>query len=294
MLDEAQASGKIASKNISNLRNADETTLMAEREDLKSLLMKVKEESGKAGLRLNIQKSKTVASGPISSWQIGGKVGRESLYFLGLQNHCRWWLQLWNSETLAPWKKAMTNLDSILKKERYHFVDKGSSSQSYGFFSSHIQMWELDYKEGWVLKNWCFWTVVPEKTLWESLGPKENKPVNPKGNQPWIFIGRADTEAEASMLCPLDAKSQLIVKDPDAGKDWGQEEKGVTEDEMVGWHHRLNGHELEKAPGDSEGQGSLSCCRPWVTKSQIALSNWTTISGEIYLPWYICLHFREE
>ena len=124
-------------------------------------------------------------------------------------------------------------------------------------------MWELDCEESWVLKNWCFWTVVLGKTLESPLDCKEMKPVNPKGNQPWIFIGRTDAEVEAPILWPPDAKSWLIWKDPDAGKDWRQEEKGVTEDEMVGWHHWLNGHEFEQSPGVGDWQGSLVCCSPW-------------------------------
>ena len=124
-------------------------------------------------------------------------------------------------------------------------------------------MWELDHKEGWSLKNWCFWTVVLEKTLESSLDCKEIKPVNPKGNKSWIFIGRTDTEAEAPLFCPPDAKNWLIEKDSNAGTDWRQEEKGITEDEMAGWHHRLNGHEFEQALGAGEGQGGLACCSPW-------------------------------
>jgi len=139
-------------------------------------------------------------------------------------------------------------------------------SQSYGFSSSHVWMWELDHKEGWVPKNGYFQIVVLEKTLESPLDSQEIKPVNPKGNQPWIFIGRTDAEAEAPILWPLDEKSRLIGKDPDAGKDWGQEKKGVAEDEMVRWHHWLNGHEFEQALGDSEGQGSLACCCPWGPK----------------------------
>ena len=127
-------------------------------------------------------------------------------------------------------------------------------------------MWELDHKEGWAPKNWCFWNVVPEKTLESPLDSKEIKPVNPKGNQPWIFIGRTDVEAEAPVLWPSDLKSLLIGKDPDVGGDWEQEEKGETEDEMVGWHHWLNGHEFEKTQGDSEGQRSLVCCSSWVQR----------------------------
>ena len=123
-------------------------------------------------------------------------------------------------------------------------------------------MWGLDCKEVWVLKNWCFQIVVLEKTLKSPLDSKEIKPVNPKGNQPWIFIGRTDAEAEAVILWPPNAKSRLIGKDPDAGEDWGQEEKGMTEDEMVGWHHRLYGHEFVQTLGDSEGQGSQACCSP--------------------------------
>ena len=120
-------------------------------------------------------------------------------------------------------------------------------------------MWELDHKESWVLKNWCFWTVVLEKTLESPLGFKETKPVHPKGNQSWLFIGRTDAEAETPILWPPDAKNWLFRKDPDAGKDWRQEETGIAEDEMVGWHHWLNGHQFEQALGDGWGQGSLEC-----------------------------------
>ena len=124
-------------------------------------------------------------------------------------------------------------------------------------------IWELGHKEGWTLKNWCFWPVVFEKTHECPLDCKEIKPVNPKINQYWIVIGRTDTEAEAPILWLPDAKSWLIRKDPNAGKDWRQEEKGMTEDEMVGWHHWLHGHEFEQAPGDGEEQRSLVCCSPW-------------------------------
>ena len=138
------------------------------------------------------------------------------------------------------------------------------SSQRHDFSSSHVWMWELNYKEGWAPKNWCFWTVVLEKTLESPLDSKI-KPVNRKGNQSWIFIGRTDAEAEAPILWPPDAKSRLVGKDPTAGKDWGQE-KGTTKDEMVGWHQQLNGHEFEQIPGGSEGQGNLRCCSPWGCK----------------------------
>ena len=127
-------------------------------------------------------------------------------------------------------------------------------------------MWELDQKEGWALKNWWFRLVVLEETLESPLDSKETKPVNPKGNQSWIFIGRTDAEAEAPILWLPDVKSQLIGKDPDDGEDWGQEEKGTTEDEMAGWHHWLNEHEFEQTPGDIKGQGSLACCSLWGCK----------------------------
>ena len=157
----------------------------------------------------------------------------------------------------------MTNIDSILKKQRYHFANRGLYSQCYGFSSSHVWIWKVDCKENWVRKNWCFWTVVLEKTLESPLDCREIKPVSPNRNQSWIFIGRTDAEAEAPIVWPPDAKSWLIGKDPDAGKDWRQEEKGMTENEMVGWHHWLDGREFEQAPVDSEGEGSLVCCSPW-------------------------------
>ena len=150
-----------------------------------------------------------------------------TLSFLGLQNHHRWWLQPWNLKTLAPWKKSYDQPRQHIKKQRHYFANKGPSSQSYGFSSSHVWMWELDYKESWMLKNWCFWTVMLERSLESPLDYMEIKPVNPKGNQSWIFIGRADAEAETPILWPSDGKNWLIGKDPDAGKDWRQEEKGT-------------------------------------------------------------------
>ena len=139
-------------------------------------------------------------------------------------------------------RKVMTNLD--IKKQRHCFANKGPSSQSYSFSSGHVWMWELGYKESWALKNWCFWTVVLKKTLESPLDGKEIQPVHPNGNQSLIFIGRTDAEAEIPILWPPDVKSWLIWKDPDAGRDWGQEEKGTTEDGMSGWHHQLDLHEF--------------------------------------------------
>ena len=141
--------------------------------------------------------------------------------------------------------KVMTNLDSILKKQRHYFADKGVPSQSYGFSCGHVWMWELDCKESWALKNWCFWTVVLEKTLESPLDCKEIQPVHPKRYQSWIFIGRSDAEAETPILWSPHAKNWLIGKDPDAGKDWRWQEKGMTGDEMVGRHHWCDGHEFE-------------------------------------------------
>ena len=153
-----------------------------------------------------------------------------------------------------------------IKKERHCFADKDPCGQSYTSSSSYVEMWELDHKESWARKNWCFQTGVLEKTVESPLDCKEIKPVSPKGNQPRMSIGRTDAEAEAPILWLPNVKSWLSGEDFDAGKDWGQEEKGATEDEIVGWHHQLNGHEFEQTPGDSEGQGSLVCCSSWVCK----------------------------
>ena len=163
-----------------------------------------------------------------------------------------------------------------IKKQRHYFAKKGPSSQSYGFFSSHVWMWEFDCKQVWAPKNWCFWTVVLEKTLESLLDCKEIQPVHPKGDQSWVFIGRTDVEVETPVLWPPDAKSWLIWKDPDAGKDWGWE-KGMTEDEMVGCHHRLNGHGFGWTPGVGDGQGGLVCCGSWGHKESETTErqNWT-------------------
>ena len=162
---------------------------------------------------------------------------------------------------LAPWMKSYDKPRHHIKKQRDYFANKGPYSQNYGFSSSHLWMWELDHKEGWAPKNWCFQTVVLDKTL-ES--PLDSKEISPKGNQPWIFFGRTDAEAEGPILRPPDVKSWLNGKDSDAGKDWGQGVKGATVDEMVGWHHWLN--EFEQILGDSERQGCLVCCSAWGSK----------------------------
>ena len=141
-------------------------------------------------------------------------------------------------------RKIITNLDNIFKKQRRYFNNKGPSSQGYGFSGGHIWMWELDYEESWALRNWCFWTVVLEKTFKNPLDCQEIQPVHPRGNHSRIFIGRTDVEAETPVFWPHDAKSWLIGKDPDVGKYWRQEEKGTTEDGMVRWHHQLDGHKF--------------------------------------------------
>jgi len=178
----------------------------------------------------------------------------------------------------APWKKSYDQPRWYhIKKQRHYFANKDLSSQSYGFSSSHVLMWELDYKESWMPKNCCFWTVVLEKTLQSPLDYKEIQLINPKGNQSWIFIGRTDAEAETSTLWPPDVKNWLTEKDPDAGKDWRREEKGTTEDEMVGWHHQLHGHKFEQSLGVGDGQGSLAWCSPWDHKESDTTErlNWT-------------------
>ena len=190
-----------------------------------------------------------MASGPITSWQIDGEFSRapKSLQMvtadMELKDVCSLEEKLWQTR-------------QHIKKQRYHFANKGPSSQSYGFSSSHVWMWEFDHKEGWVPKNWCFQTAVLEKTLESPLDCKEIQPVSPKGNQPWMCMGRTDAEAEAPILWPPHWKRLWCWERLKA-----QGER-VTEDEMVGRHHRSNGHEFEQTPGDSEGQGSLACCNP--------------------------------
>ena len=155
-------------------------------------------------------------------------------------------------------------------------------------------MWELDYKESWAPKNWCFWTtVVLEKTLESPLDCKEIQPVHPQGDQSWLFIGRTDVEAETPILWPPDAKNWLSWKDPDAGKDWGQEEEGTTEDKMVGWHHQLNGDEIEQTLGVGDGQGGLACCDSLGSKSQIWLSDWTDWLIHSYI-YSITIYMKSE
>ena len=164
--------------------------------------------------------------------------------------------------TVAPSKTNYDQSRQHIKKQRYHFANTGPYSQCYGFSRSHAWMWELDYKESWLQKNWCFWTVVLKKTLESPLDCKEINSVNPNGNQSLIFIGRTDADTEAPILWLHDTKSWLTGKYPDAGKDWRKEESRMTEEEMVGWHHWPNGYEFEQTLGNGKGQGSLACCSP--------------------------------
>ena len=171
--------------------------------------------------------------------------------------------------------KLMTNLDSILKSREITLP----TNIHHGFSSSHVWMWELDYKESWAPKNWCFWTVVLEKTLESPLDCKEIQPVHPEGGQSWVFTWRTDVEAETPILLPPDAKNWLIRKDPDAGKDWGQEEKGMTEDEMVGWHHWLNRYEFGWTLGLVMDREAWECCCSWgrrVRHNRATELNWIT------------------
>ena len=189
------------------------------------------------------------------SWQIDGETMKTETDFIFLcskiiaDGDCSYEIK----RLLLLGRKVMNNIDSILKS----FAHKGPSSQGYGFSSSQVWMWELNCKESWVLKNWCFWTVVLEKTLESPLDFKEIQSVHPKGNQPWIFLWTTDTEAETPALWPPDMKNWLIWKDPDAGKGWRQEEKGTTEDEMVEWHHWLDGTWVWASPGSWWWTGKL-------------------------------------
>ena len=208
-------------------------------------------------------------------WRNNGNIVR--LYFLGLQNHCRWWLQPWNSKTFAPRKESCDKPRQGIIKQRHHFADKGPFSQSYGFSSSHVWMWEVGHKEGWALKNWCFQTVVLEKTLESPLDCKKIKPVNPKGNQSWRFTGRTNAKAKAPMLWPHDAKSRIIGKDPDAGKDWRQKEKMRWLDIITD----LMDMNLSKLQEIVEDRGAWRAAVHGGAKSGTPLSSWTRWDNKI-------------
>ena len=240
-------------------------------------LVVVQQAINKINNKLNIQKTKIVASCPNTSWQIDGETMETITDFLGgtLKSLQMVTAAMKLMKLLFLFgRKAMINLESILKSRDTTLPKKGPYSQSYGFSSSHVWMWELDYKESWAPKNWCFWTVVLEKTLESPLDCKAIQPVNTKENQSWIFIGRTDAEAETLVLWPPDAKNWLLRKDPDVGKDWRKEEKGTTEDEIVGWHDWLDGHEFEQSPRNGE---AWCAAVHGVTKSRTRLSDWTEL-----------------
>ena len=263
-LDEAQAGIKIAGRNINNLRYADDTTLIAEsEEELKGLLMKVKEESEKAGL-LNIPKTKIMASGPITSWQIDGETMETvtNFIFLGSKITADGDCSHEIKRRLLLGRKAMTNLDSILKSRYITLLTKVPSSQSYGFSSSRVWLWELDYKESWVLKNWCFWTVVLEKTLDSPLACKEIQSVNPKVSIEDSLEGLM-LKLKLQYFGHLIRRADSLEKTMILGKIEGGRRRGVEQRMRFGWHHQLDGHEFEQALGDGEGQGSLVRCSPW-------------------------------
>ena len=191
---------------------------------------------------------------------------------------------------LVPWKKSYDKPRQHIKEQRHHFASKSPYRQSHGFSSSCVWMWELNLKEGWALhqridafKLWCW-----RRLLESSLYSKETKAVNPKENHPWIFIGRTDGKLEAPKLWPPDAKNWLIGKDLDAGKDWRQEEKRATEDEIIAWHHQLNRHESEQTLGNAEGQGDLACCSPLGSQNQTRLRDWTKWGN---YKWLITLKY---
>ena len=245
-LDEEPAGIKIAGRNVNNLRYADDTTLMAESEELlKNLLMKVKE-SEKVGLKLKIQKTKIMASGPITSWQIDAEIVETVADFIfggskiTADGDCSHEIK----RHLLLGRKVMTNLDSLLKSRDITLPTKVRLVKTMVFpvVMYGCESWTIKKAEHWridAFELWCW-----EKILESPLDCKEIQPVHPKGTQPWIFIGRTDAEAETPILWPSDAKNWLNGKGPDAGQDWRWEEKGMTEDEMAGWHHHINGHEF--------------------------------------------------
>ena len=208
-----------------------------------------------------------MASGPITSWQIDGETVETMRDFIlgGSKITADDDSSHEIKRCLLLGRKAMTNLDRILKSRGITLLTKVCLSEAMVFSVVMYECESWTIKKGWALKNWCFWTVVLEKTLESPLDGKKTKSVNPKGNQSWIFIGRTDAEIETPILWPPDANNWLNWKDMEAGKYWRQEEKGTTE-EMVGWHHRLNGHEFEQTPRAGDGKGCLACCSPWALK----------------------------
>ena len=183
--------------------------------------------------------------------------------FLGSKNHCGWWLQPWDQKTITSWQESDDKPRQCVEEQTYYSANKDPYSQGYGLPSGHIWLWELDQKKAECQRIDAFSTVVLGKTPESPLDNKKIKPVNLKGDQPWIFTRRTDTEAEAPVFWSSDVNRQLTGKLPDAGKDWGQKEKKASEDEMAEWHRWCRGHEVRQIPGDGEGQGGMACCSPW-------------------------------
>ena len=195
---------------------------------------------------------------------------------------------------LTPSKKRYDQPRLHVEKQRHYFANRGPSSQGYGFSSSHVWMWELDCEESWAPKNWCFWTVVLEKTLESPLDCKKILPVHSEGDQPWDFFGGNDAKAETPVLWPPHVKSWIIGKDSDAGRDWEQEEKGTTEDEMAGWHPWLVSLEWTRGVGD--GQGGLACCDSWGRKELDTTErlNWTELRAmSVVYSWILTPKTRD-
>ena len=280
-LDEAQSGIKTARKNINHLRYADDTTLMAEtEEELKSLLMEVKEESKKVGLKLKIQKTKIMATGCITSWQIDGETMKtvRDFIFLGSKITADGDSSHEIKRRLLLGRKAVTNLDNILKS-RHYLADKSLSSQSYDFSSSHVWMQKLDHKESSALKNWCFELWCWRRLLripWTARRSKQSilKEINPEYSSEGLML-----KLKLQYSGHLMWRTNSLEKDPDDRKDWRQEDNGMSEDEMVGWHYQLNGYEFEQALRVVDGQGRLACYRPWGLKESDMTEwlNWRNI-----------------
>ena len=242
--------------------------------------MKVKEESEKVGLKLNIQKTKIMASGPITSWETDGETVETDFIFGGSKITADGDCSREIKRCLLLGRKVMTNLDSIFQSRDIPLPTKVHLVTAMVF---PVVMWELDCEESWVPKNWCSWSVVLEKTLESSLDCKKIQPVHPTGDLSWVFVGRTDAEAGTPILWPPHVNSWLIGKDPDGGRDWGQEEKRTTENEMVGWHHRLYGVWVNSGswwwagrPGVLRFVGSQRVGHDWATEL-----NWTELKNNL-------------